>query len=106
MAESYVQVAPDGTGKLIDTQTITEPDGTVTHRQVVVIGDSVNDIAARVSPSGLIVDEAASADGEFQEELLKQILIELRLLNYLIASEFRVREDLDALRNDPALRTT
>lgn len=105
MAESFVQLAPDGTGKLVDTQTITEADGTVTHRQVVVLGDPVNDNVASVSGSALVVDELASADGEFQEELLKQILIELRMMNYLLASEFRVRDDLDAMRNDPALRT-
>lgn len=55
--------------------------------------------------TAVTVDEMASSEGEYQEDLLRAILRELRMLNYLIASEFRVRDDLDFMRNDPSLDT-
>jgi hypothetical protein len=102
MADSYVQVAVDGAGKLIDTETILEADGTTRHRQVVVLGDAVSDSGIAVINNGALTTEAmVSAEGELQEDVLKLILIELRVLNLQIASEFRNREDLAAMRNDP-----
>lgn len=39
MADSYVQVAPDGTGKQIDSQSLTNAAGQTVYRQNIVIGD-------------------------------------------------------------------
>ncbi len=102
MAESFVQVAVDGSGKQIDAFTVTNPTtGATQYRQTVVIGDPVNGQSGTEN-GALLVESQYPAEGEEDEDLLKLILIELRILNTLIASEFRVRDDLQAMRNDPA----
>jgi hypothetical protein len=108
MSESYVQVAVDGAGKQVDTFTVTDPTTLATkHRQAVVIGDPTNPAGVvQVENGALIVDDMMSPEGEEADELLKLILVELRMLNHLIASEFRVRDDLDNMRADPTFLRT
>ena len=66
--------------------------------------------AASFADPALVVDvrpnaaiNMPSADGENACELLKQLVIEMRILNYLIASEFRMRDDLNDMRVDPSI---
>ena len=54
----------------------------------------------------LPVTDNTAADGEQLQELLRLILGELRVLNHIIASEFRVRDDLVAMRNDLTINLT
>lgn len=108
MAESYVQVATDGTGKQVDAFTVADQNtGATRYRQAIVIGDP-NSAAGVVSVENgaLVVDDMMSPEGEEADELLKLILVELRMLNHLIASEFRVRDDLDNMRADPTFLRT
>jgi hypothetical protein len=42
MADSYVQVAPDSSGKQIDAAAITAASGSTVYRQTIVIGDPSN----------------------------------------------------------------
>jgi hypothetical protein len=108
MAESFVGVAPDGSGKAVDAFTVTNPNtGVLQYRQTTVIGDPLQaGQVAGVSNGALSVSDAPTAEGEEGDELLKLILIEIRILNHLIASEFRVREDIVALRSDPTISQT
>ena len=93
--ESYVQVPLDSTGKKIDTATVTLDDTTQQYRQTVAIGDgSTGNAVASVTRDGqLLVKNLEEFD------LLSQILIELRVLNYQIQSTQNGRDDLDQLRN-------
>jgi hypothetical protein len=42
MADGYIQVAPDSTGKKMETSAITLADGTTVHRERVSLGDDDN----------------------------------------------------------------
>ena len=108
MSESFVQVATDGAGKQVDTFTVVDPTTNATkHRQAVVIGDPTNPAGvASIENSALLVDDMMSPEGEEADEILKLILVELRMLNHLIASAFRVRDDLDQMRADPTFMRT
>jgi hypothetical protein len=103
--ESFVQVAVDGAGKQVDTFIVSDPVTNITkHRQTVVIGDPSNPFAvSSVENNALVVDDMINSEGEEGDEILKLILIELRIQTYLIASEFRTRDDIIAMRNDPSL---
>ena len=46
-----------------------------------------------------------ASDGASLDDLVRLMLIELRVLNVIMANEFRVREDLASLRNDPSINT-
>lgn len=74
MADAFVQIAPDGTGKKVDTSEITRADGTIVERQRMVIGDGVDpDGTVRLDASGnLPID-------------LGPLLNELRITNRLLA---------------------
>jgi hypothetical protein len=108
MSEAFVQLPADGTGKLVDMQTVTNPStGATQYRQTVTIGDpSQAGGVAEVSNGSLSVSDAPNSEGEEGDELLKLVLVELRILNHLIASEFRVRDDPAALRSDPTFSVT
>lgn len=108
MSESYVQVAPDSSGKQVDTFTVVDPATNVTkHRQAIVIGDPTNPSnVASIENGALVVDDMMSPEGEEADEILKLILVELRMLNHLMASEFRVRDDLDQMRADQTFLRT
>jgi hypothetical protein len=103
MAESFVQVPADGVGKQVDTFTVTTSSGTTQHRQAVVIGDpTLAGSAVSVENGALVVDDMPSAEGEEGDDLLKLILVELRIQTFLLASEFRCRDDVEKMRNNMA----
>ena len=52
------------------------------------------------------VTDATLSDGEQLQELLRMILCEMRILNHIMASEFRLRDDIVALRSDPTINLT
>ena len=39
MPDSFAQIQPDSTGKLVDTQTVTNASGQTVHRQTMALGD-------------------------------------------------------------------
>lgn len=103
MAESFVQVAVDGAGKQIDAVTVTPVGGTATYyRQTTTLGDA--SFAANVQGVG------QSGDAQYRnltlEDLLTQVLVEMRVMNLLIHSTQNSRDDLDALRYEVASVTT
>jgi hypothetical protein len=78
--ESYVGVAPDGTGKKVATEEATRSDGTVVEQQQVLVADPAT---------------GRSMDAPPWEELLeyqRSILVELRVLTALIADETRASD--------------
>ena len=42
MADGYIQIAPDSTGKKVDNAELTRKDGTVVERQRVVLSDDID----------------------------------------------------------------
>jgi hypothetical protein len=40
MADGYIQVAPDSTGKKMETSALIQPDASIVHRERVTIGDN------------------------------------------------------------------
>lgn len=100
--ESFIQGATDGAGKLVDTVTVTNPaTSAVQHRQVVAIGDpsAPNNIAGVTSGGDQQVRNFTL------EDLMLQIVIELRVMNSILQSTLNSRDDLDALRAAEALTT-
>lgn len=99
MTESYVQLAPDSTGKLVDTAAVIHPtSGATQQRQIIAVGDPL--VAANlqgVDPAG-----QAFVRSNLEIDLLTQVLIELRTMNLVLASTLGLRDDLDALRADAA----
>ena len=83
MADGYVQVPVDSTGKKIDTTEFVDYSGVTKERQRMDI------------PNPVIVSG----------DILNAILIELRLNNTLIAQGLNIRDDLDLLRADLQLNT-
>ncbi len=80
MADGFVQVPADSVGKKIDTTELTRADGTLVERERVAILDT------------LVVDG----------DPLRQVLIELRLLTFILAQAFNIQDDLDRLRAEIA----
>ena len=92
MSDAFVIVAPDSTGKKIDTSELTQDGGSVVERQRVVHGDpSIVDALGRIELRGdqNVLDIDA-------RELLQQILIELRVLSAILGHSSAI--DPDALR--------
>lgn len=92
--ESSVQVAPDGGGKQVDTFLVTSPTGVVQHRQAVVVADA--QFAANTQ------NITAGGDAQVRnftlEELLAQILVELRVQSVLLHTTLNARDDIEQLR--------
>src|SRR5438093_119856 len=97
MADSYVQVAPDSTGKKLDTSQLTQDSGDVVQRQRASIADDTNVNAhakvVNTSPEstdfGLAVRIIADKLGGTQApilEVLQEILQELILLREAVES--------------------
>ena len=84
----------------------TDDLGTVKVQRVKVQFGIDGTAADVTSFSPLPVTDNTAADGEQLQELLRLILGELRVLNHIIASEFRVRDDLVAMRNDLTINLT
>ena len=97
MVDSFIPATP-GSGANntnVETSQLTRfPDGTVIHRERTTIGDPANVASlAQVSPAGLQVDVSNS-------DILKAILVELRVQNVILAAGLNVTDDLDLLRGD------
>ena len=58
------------------------------------------------SANPLPITDNTTSDGEQLEEILRLILGEMRILNHIMASEFRLRDDIVALRSDPTINLT
>lgn len=81
--DSYVQVAPDSTGKKIDNSQLTRADGTVVQRQRVVIGDDTDPAQQATVFGGDVYVRARDL-----QNVMEQILNELREIKE-IAANFR-----------------
>ncbi len=77
MADGYIQVPPDDTGKKVDATELITTSGTV-ERQRVEIPDEV----------------------DVSGDLLTDILAEQRVQNLLLAQAFQINDDLDILRGE------
>lgn len=78
MADGYVQVAADGTGKKVDNAELTRADGTVVERQRVAIGDDSDPTKqARVQDGQVWVDT-----GQYLRALAERSYIELMEQDY------------------------
>ena len=92
--ESSVQVAPDGGGKQVDTFVVTLPNGAVQHRQAVVLADP--QFAANTQ------NVTASGDAQVRiftvEDLLLQMLVEMRCMNTILQATLNSNDDLSLLR--------
>src|ERR1700681_1458913 len=101
MADGIVIVPPDSTGKNIATQEITRPSGTVVELQQISSTDSATGLPKPNDPMGRPLLA--------QDDILAQILIELRLISYLLLNGFNSdltrRDDLSALRVDSSIVT-
>ena len=99
-AESFVQVAVDGAGKAIDTfAVINLLTGATQQRQAVVVADPA--FAANVA--GVTGGGDAQVRNFTLEDLLTQVLVELRVINILLHSTLNSRDDIDLLRQQEGL---
>ena len=96
MTDSFVQVAPDSTGKQVDAQTIPNALGVPVYRQTVTVGD----------PNTLASVQAVQQDGTAQVNdpaalvLLAQILAEMQVNSYFLSVIAGTREDPALIRAD------
>ena len=92
--EAFVQVAPDGAGKAVDAFAVTTPAGATQYRQAVVNAD----------PFFAASTQNVTAGGDAQvrsftlEDLLLQVLVELRCMNTILQATLNSRDDIDLLR--------
>ena len=90
VTESTIPVGD--TGKLLDAVTVEQGDGTAAEREAVVVTDPENnDARANVVQSEADVDQYAALVhlDENMSELLKNIMMEMRLLNARFEEAFR-----------------
>lgn len=93
--ESFVQVAPDSTGKAIDAIAVTVPStGATQYRQTTTLGD--DNFAGNTQEVGSEGD--ALVRSYTIEDLLTQMLVELRIHSAILHATLGCRDDLDALR--------
>lgn len=69
MADGYIQVAADGSGKKVDNAEITRADGTVVERQRVVQADN-DDVGPMVTVGG----EAGRGEARAQDRSVRDLL--------------------------------
>ena len=101
MAQSFVQVAADGVGKKIDNAAVTLPDGSTQYRQSVTVADpNFNTNISSVTAGG-----DSRVRNLTLEDLMLQILIELRVMNTTLGVTLNSPDDLDALRAQENLIT-
>lgn len=87
MAEGYVQVLPDSTGKKVDTTELTRSDSTIVERQRLSVGSS----------DGTLVEAKGGALPIYSEEivlLLKALILRLDLLNAMVDSKYSPPDEL------------
>lgn len=102
MADGFIGTAPDGTGKKLDTTELTVNNLTV-ERERVVLADSINAAGlARVD-----AQLGASVNDVFLQEVMINILVELRVIQRLLQEGLTpiAADDLDMIRNDVRLTT-
>jgi hypothetical protein len=100
MADDFIQVAPDSTGKKMEMSALTRADGIVVERERVAIGDPVNiGGLANVGPRGLQVDNQML-------DLLREVLIELRVITTILGAGLNVQDDPNTIRGDFSLLST
>ena len=78
MTDNYIQHQPDSTGKRVETEERVNYDGVTVHRQIATLPDPV------------------MVDGD----PLDAILVELKLISYLLATGLNVNDSLESLRRD------
>ena len=94
MTRPYVQVVADGSGKKIDNQFVTDDDGTqTTYRQTVTLGDSLAAATMARVRNGLL-----AVDPDELTDFARLILVELQVMNTILATTLNSRDDIDALR--------
>ena len=99
MTQGFVQVPPDSTGKKVDNTVVVLPDGTTQYRQAIVIADPVfNNNVGGVTAGG---DQQVR--NFTLEDLMLQVLIELRVMNTTLVTTLNSRDDVDALRAQESL---
>jgi hypothetical protein len=93
--ESFVQLAPDGTGKQIDAITVI-PAGATTpnYRQTITLGD--DNFASNTQEVGSEGD--ALVKSFTLEDLITQMLVEMRITNHILSTTLGSRDDIEALR--------
>lgn len=74
MADGYVQVAPDSTGKKIDNSELTRADGTVVERQRVVLGDDLDPKQQSIVLDGALRISQSLVDRRIMEALLLEAI--------------------------------
>lgn len=92
--QAFVQVAVDGSGKAVDAVSVTTATGTTQYRQSVVAADGT--FSANVQAVGQSGD--AYVRSLTLEDLMQQVLVELRVMNTILQSTLNSRDDLDLLR--------
>jgi hypothetical protein len=104
VADQFVQVANDGTGKKVDTSELTVGTNTVERQRTVIADDSnsaglakVTNQAPNVTDTGLVVRNIEEPNND--EELLSSILTELRVISFILAAGLGVKEDVEELRD-------
>lgn len=78
MADGYVQIQPESTGKKIDVAELTRADATIVERQRVEIPGTV----------------------QVDSDSLDLILVELRVLTLLLTQAFGLGDNIEALRSE------
>ena len=102
MSDGTVQLAPDGTGKKVDTsELVRASDGATVERQrIVAADDQFSANLARVFSDGSQLVRHQSA-----EDILGQVLTELRIHTLILLEGFNLSKTIDPalLRGDPTL---
>lgn len=94
MADQYVQISPDSTGKKIAVTELTRADGTVIERQEVVLADP----AQPTNKVGVDFAGNLSVRSDIETQMLVAILVEMRVQTALLKQISNSRDDVDALR--------
>lgn len=96
--DGTVGLAPDSTGKKVDTSELTVGAVTVERQRVVCADPSNASGLAPVSAQfGMGVNDAQNGD------VLSLILIELRTITYYLQAGLNVKDDPAMVRSDPTL---
>lgn len=99
-ANTYVQGAPDSTGKKVETAELTDLAANVVERQVIVHGDP-NFIGNR---GNVTVDGELWVGGPHLVDLLTAVIVELRVHTVYLQQIANSRDEPDALRSDPSFQ--
>lgn len=92
--ESFIQVAVDGAGKAVDAFVVVTPAGTTQHRQAIVGADPFfASNTQNVSQAG-----DAQVRNFTVEDLLLQLLVEMRCMNTILQATLNSNDDLSLLR--------